>query len=113
MKYSLDQTTDFSFRELHAFLSGVEIPEYVKNAEMLTKEAADTLPDSAFADQYHRAFPIKSAEDTYLSNVHFVQKRAELTNLWGENYVNDVATRLIKAAELFNIYGDLQSIIKV
>jgi hypothetical protein len=107
MKYALDITDDYSFKELHSFLDSNTIPDFVKQGECLDKNAANELPDDAFADKYHRAFPINSPHDMYVSNAYFMNKRAELTKLWGDNYVKDVATRLVKAAELFDIYSDV------
>jgi hypothetical protein len=103
MKYSLDATTDYSHQELHSFLDINTIPEFVKQAECLSKTAADQLDDDAFADKYHRAFPISSAHDTYVSNAYFMNKKAELAKLWGNNYVSGVEDRLTKAASLFSI----------
>lgn len=107
MRYSLDITDDYSFKELHSFLDITSIPDFVKSGECVDKNAANALPDAAFADTYHRAFPVTSAPDVYVSNAYFMNKRAELTKLWGSNYVKDVATKLIKAAELFDIYKDI------
>ena len=106
--YSLDQTTDFSYRELHSFLDINTIPEFVKQGECLTKEAANSLPDEAFADKFNRAFPISSAPDVYISNAFYINKKAELIKLWGEHYANTVQGRLIKAAELFEITSDIE-----
>ena len=107
MKYSLDFTDDYSFKELHSFLDTSIIPDFVKSAECLTKTAAQDLPDESFADKYHRAFPINSAPDVYVSNAYFMNKRAELTKLWGKNYIEEVGGRIVKAAELFDIYEDV------
>jgi hypothetical protein len=107
MTYALDQLTDYSYRELHSFLNKDAIPEFVKSAEVTTKEAVSELPDDAFADKYHRAFPINSAPDVYISNAFFTNKKAELNKLWGKSYVTDVEARITKAAELFNIQEDI------
>jgi hypothetical protein len=107
MHYSLDQTSDYSYKELYSYLNINSVPDFVKQAECMTKASAGTLPDEAFADKYHRAFPISSAPDVYISNAYFVNKKAELSKLWGDNYVGEVEGRITKAAELFNIKGDL------
>jgi hypothetical protein len=109
MKYSLDSQDDTAFVELHKFLGGVELPDYVKTAEFTDRSATSELEDTAFADQYHRAFCIKSAADVYLSNSYFINKKAELKSLWGENYVNTVEERINKAAELFDIKKDVDN----
>jgi hypothetical protein len=106
MRLSLDQTTDYSFQELHSFLHGNQLPEFVKQAEVVTKEALSSLPTEAFADRYHRAFPIDSAPNVYVSNAYFMNKRAELEDLWGKNFVTEVEERLTKAAEILGIQED-------
>ena len=109
MKMSLDVTSDFSHRELHAFLDSTTIPDFVKQAEAITSETAAKLAEDAFADRYHRAFPIDSAANVYVSNAYFVNKKAELGKLWGDNYVREVESRLTKAAELFDIINDVNT----
>ena len=61
MNYNLDMTSDYSLRELHGFLDISTIPDFVKSGELLTKEAAAAMNEEAFADRYHRAFPIDNA----------------------------------------------------
>jgi len=107
MRPNLDATTDYSYKEINLFLNASTIPEFVKSAEYLTKQAADQLPDEAFADTYHRAFPINTAPDVYISNAFFMNKKAALEDLWETNYINTVESRINKAAELFNIKEDL------
>jgi len=108
MRLNLDQTTDFSNKELYSSFKGVELPNYVKQAEATTKEATANLPTESFADRYHRAFPVNSASDTYVSQAFYMAKKAELKKLWGANYVEEVGTRLTKAAELFGITEDVE-----
>lgn len=107
MSYTLDQTTDYSFRELHTFLDGISTPEFVKQAEMDTKETVEKLSEEAFADRYNRAYPIHTPAATYLSHAHFTQKKAELSKKWGVGYVEEVAARIKTAGELHKIASDL------
>ena len=107
--YSLDHLTDYSYKELHQFLGNVELPSFVKEAEVFDKSAANALPDDAFADKYNRAFPINSPSDIYISNAYFINKKAGLIKLWGDHYVSDVEARITKAAELFNIKDHLDN----
>lgn len=107
MKLSFDQTTDYSFRELHKFLKKASIPEYVKEASESTDY--DSLPKEAFADPYNRAFPKHSKEDTYLSYVHFINKKASLKKKYSPAYVADVDSKLKKSAALFEITQDLEN----
>ncbi|NBQ70534.1 MAG: hypothetical protein EBU46_17565, partial [Nitrosomonadaceae bacterium] len=109
MSYTLDQTTDYSYRELHTFLDGISTPEFVKQAEMDTKDSVEKLAEEAFADRYNRAYPIHTPAATYLSNAHFIQKKAELAKKWGVGYVEEVAARLKTAGELHRIAPDLSN----
>lgn len=108
MRKSLDQTTDYSYQETHSFLHVTSLPSFVKAAEVLTKEATDNLPIESFADRYHRAFPIETAASVYVSNAFFLNKKAELEDLWGSNFVTEVEARIKKAAELFNVEADIE-----
>jgi len=107
MNYALDITTDFSLAELNSFLDRNTLPEFVKVGEVLSKEAIDSLQSDAFADRYHRAYPIESPANVYVSNAYFINKKAALEDKWGKNYVTEVEDRIAKAAELFNITEDL------
>lgn len=109
MNYSLDVTTDYSLKELNAFLDINSIPDYVKQGEVLSKEAAEKLSEEAFADRYHRAFPIDTPTSTYVSNAYFVNKKAALEEKWGPNFVAEVETRIKQAGELFKISEDLEA----
>ena len=81
---------------LHAMLYHVckkgNAPEFVKNAEAMTKEAADKLPDSLFADRTNRRYPIDNKANTWLSAAYFVKSASE--DGYGtetlKNYVGDV-----------------------
>jgi len=109
MSYTLDQTTDYSYRELHTFLDGINPPDFVKQAELDTKESTAKLDQNAFADRYNRAYPIHTPAATYVSHTHFVNKRASLEKKWGVGYAEEVAGRLKQAGELHKIASDLES----
>ncbi len=107
MSYNLDVTSDYSHKELYSFLN-TDLPAFVKEAELATKESTAALNDEAFADRYHRAYPIDSAPNVFVSNAFFVNKKAALVDKWGENYVLEVETRIKKAADLLNITEDIE-----
>lgn len=107
MKISFDQTTDYSFRELHKFLKKAEVvPEYVKEAS----ESYDysKLPKEAFADQHNRVFPKNTKSATYLSYVHFINKKAALENKYSKGYAAEVEAKIKSAANMFGIASDLE-----
>jgi hypothetical protein len=88
-------------------LHGTALPDFVKQAEAMTKEASASLPSEAFADRYHRAFPIDSAPNVYVSNAFFINKKAALEELWGKNFITEVEERIKKASEIFGIQEDI------
>jgi hypothetical protein len=107
MKISFDQTSDYSFRELHRFLKKAEhVPDYIQEAEL---KDLSGLPKEAFADVYNKAFPKNTKESTYLSYVHFINKKAALEERYNKTYTAEVENRLQKAAELFEITEDLKN----
>ena len=109
MKIALDVLSDYSHRELYSFLDVNTIPDFVKQAEVITKEAADKLSEDGFADRYHRAFPIDSPANVYVSNAYFINKKAELEKIWGKKYVTEVESRIDKSAELFEIEENIKA----
>jgi len=108
MNLSIDQNQDYSNKELYQFLSGVSLPDYVKEASTENVKTAETLEKSAYADPDFRKFPINSKARVYVSNAYFVNKVAELANLRGTAYVEKIAANIQKAAEAYGILGDLQ-----
>lgn len=107
MKFSLDQTTDYSHRELYSLLHDTALPSFVKEAEVDDAQSVASLSKEAFADQYNKAFPIHTPSATYLSNVYFLNKKAALTKEWGENYTETVHTRIKQAAALHEILDSM------
>ena len=106
MKTSFDHTTDYSFRELNKFLKKTSsVPSYIEEAPEVKDYQG--LPKEAFADQGNRAFPKNTKADTYLSYVHFLNKKSALKEKYNESYVKDIENKLKKSAELFNITEDL------
>lgn len=108
MKLSLDQTTDPSYQELYRYLKHADVPDFVKEAELADSEALAKLGEEAFADRYHRAYPINDSVNTYVSNAYFINKRAQLEEKWGKNYVNEIEARIQKAASIFGITDKLE-----
>ncbi len=109
MKLNIDQTTDFSTRELYRYLDGNDIPGYVKEAELDTPEITNKYGGEAFADKVGKTFPIISPASTYVSNAYFINKRASLSKIWGNEYTEKVAQRIADAGALWNISSDLSS----
>lgn len=108
MKIAFDQQTDYSGRELFSMLRGIDLPVYVKTAEVEDSSDFKLLPKAAFADPDRRIYPINSEVRVYVSNAHFMNKRADIVKLYGEDYASQIQTHIEKAAEILDISEDLQ-----
>jgi hypothetical protein len=107
MKIAFDQQTDYSGRQLYSMLSGVDVPEYVKTAELEDSFEIRQLPKTAFADQDRMIYPINSPARVYVSNAHFVNKKADISKLYGEDYSSQLESKIAEAAEIFGITEDI------
>ena len=112
MEYSIDQNTDYSSRELYSYLSGVNLPEFVKEAE-LDSVRVPISDKIAFADNIGKKFPINSKSNVYISNAFLQSKKAEIADLKGDIYVTRVEDAINKAAELLGISEELQDFNKI
>lgn len=106
-KYNFDQSSDHSGKELFSMLKDVDVPEYVKTAELDDASELQKLPKTAFADSDRGIYPINTAARTYVSNAYFIDKKADIQKLYGEDYVNLLQGKIEKAAAIFNIEEDL------
>jgi len=106
--YNFDASTDYSGKELYNILADVNLPEYVKTAEMDNGTELRKLPKTAFADPERMIYPINNPSRVYVSNAYFINKRASIVKLYGENYASQLQSNIEKAAEIFEISEDLQ-----
>jgi hypothetical protein len=109
MKIALDQQSDYSGKQLYAMLHGVEIPEYVKTAELEDSYEIRQLPKTAFADQDRMIYPINTPARVYVSNAHLINKRAGISKLYGEDYVSQLENKIKEAAEVLGITEDIEN----
>lgn len=108
MKIAFDQQSDYSGKEMYSMFKGVDLPEYVKTAEVEDAYEVYKLPKTAFADPERMIYPINSAATVYISNAHFINKRADIVKLYGEDYASQLQNNIEKAAEILDITEDLQ-----
>ena len=109
----IDQSKDYSNKELYQYLSGVNIPNFVKEAAIADLKHAGVLTKTAFADQENRLFPINSKAKTYVSNAFFVNKKAELEKLRGKAHVEKTAEMLKIAARIHGIESEVAEYNKI
>ena len=112
MKISLDQTTDYSRGELLKFTNDINLPEYVKTAELDDANSVKDLSKEAFADQWNKAFPIYTPASTFISSLYFNSKKADLYKMWGNFYTSAVSDSLNKAAQVHGIEKDIEEATK-
>jgi hypothetical protein len=108
MKIAFDQQTDYSGKEMYNMFRDVDLPEYVKTAEVDDAYDLHKLPKTAFADADRMIYPINSPASVYISNAHFINKRADIVKLYGEDYASQLQNNIEKAAEILEITEDLQ-----
>lgn len=104
--FTLDHIDDFSKKELYNYLSGHQIPQYVKNAEEDTFETKEMLPKTAFAST-GKSFPINTKARTYLSYVFLKNKEASIKETFKKQYFDDALKNVKQAADAFGIQKDL------
>ena len=97
---------------LHATLYHVckdGAPEYVVKSRMLTKQAAEKIPDALFADRTNRRYPIDTKANTWLSAAYFA-KTAEQDN-YSTKVMKDYVESVIKlAADKHGIRKDVDEV---
>ena len=83
--YNFDASTDYSGKELYAILSSVDLPDYVKTAELDDVSDLSGLNKEAFADADRRIYPINTPARVYVSNAYFMSKQAAISKLYGKD----------------------------
>jgi len=107
--YNFDASTDYSGKEMHRMFMDVELPEYVKTAELDDFTELRKLPKAAFADPERMIYPINTPARVYVSNAYFIGKKADISKLYGEDYTSQLESNIQKAAEVFDIAEDLEN----
>lgn len=108
MSYKIDQSHDDSHRELYTYLTGINLPSYVKEASLEEICPSAITPKTAYADSLNKWFPVNTKSRVYVSNAFFVNKLAALQDKFGKQYTTKVAAQIKRAAELFNITEELE-----
>jgi hypothetical protein len=106
--FKLDQSADYSNKELYSLLKDIDLPEYVKTAELDDYDRLQQLPKEAFADASRKIYPLNTPARAYVSNAFFTCKKAAIKKLYGENYAGQIEKNIKEAAEIFEISKDLE-----
>lgn len=104
---SITQQTDYSRKELYSFLTGRNLPNFVKEATI--EEVTDSsLNKEAYADEAGKRFPCWNAASTFVSQAFLINKKADIAKIKGQGYVAKVEKALEKAASDFGITEDIK-----
>ena len=101
MKTPLDQIQDLAGRETHRLTTLFDCPDFVKSASSERTHGDGALPRHMYADQHNKLYPCHSAAATWLSALHFSDKRA----MFNEKRAAEIQGRLHAAAKFFGIMG--------
>ena len=104
---NMDIVSDTSNATLYRILKR-GAPEYVMRSTKITKEAANALPDSLFADGFNRRYPVDSKADTWLAAA-YLSMTPESECGGAERAA--VKEAVDKAASLYGILDDVKEIV--
>lgn len=109
----MDASHDNSKITLRKIAEATNMPEYVKNGHILSKEAAADTNPRLFADPINRRYPINDKANTWLSAAYFA-KTAEAKDGYSPAVYKSVSDRIFKAAAYYGITKDVaDAILKV
>ena len=97
----LDQVDDQNHRELYTFARVYPMPAYVKQASTEQTCRPNKLPSSAYADAGNCKFPCHTKAACYLSNVFFLNKRADI--------IPKIARWIENRLQMFNEHWGIES----
>ena len=104
----MDALRDESRRTLLAIADKYAMPDYVKSADLMTKESAAPLPDALFADPVHRAFPVDCPANVWLSAAYFKETAHDIKSAELRGFVGG---EIIKAADTLGLLPDVDALI--
>jgi hypothetical protein len=101
----IDITDDVSKKYYNAFTQQVEMPEYVKSAEVLTADAAEHIPQTAFADSFNKKFAVDSKANCWCSALYFYGNQCN-----NFSASKQAEQKLLNAARIWGISNDVERI---
>lgn len=104
----MDVTDDRIHATLYRMVKEAGAPDYVMDSPVMGEKDAERLPDSLFADPFRRKFPIGSKADTWTSAAYFAKTAS---SEYGDDVLaSSVRDRLLKAADMYGIRKDVDSV---
>lgn len=102
----MDSTTDNSLRTLWGILKTAGTPDYVADGSLIGEKDASAFPDTSFADQVHRRFPIVDKANTWASAGYFAKTASDCGYTPAAHDL--VLSRIKRAAAIYGIEKDVE-----
>jgi hypothetical protein len=101
-----DITDDISKVDYAYFIQKVDVPEYVKNASVDTRESVEGLKSDCFADTFNYRFPVNTKASCWTSALYLYGNTPTKRSARWERLEDSIT----KYAKLWSIEKDLESI---
>lgn len=105
----MDSTSDNSLRTLWGILKTAGTPDYVADGSLVSEKDASALPDTSFADQVGRRFPLVDKANTWASAGYFAKTAAE--HQYTKATYDLVLSRIKRAAAIYGIEKDVEDVL--
>lgn len=76
----IDHYSDRDARVYASLATVIEMPDFVKTAELVDDSDLEGLPNSAFADKRNRKFPVHTKKDAFMSRLWFTKNKSLYKN---------------------------------
>lgn len=100
----IDAPADSNQRLLHKISKLLPMPQFVKEAALITEQELTDLPPQVFADPVNRKFPCHTKAATWLAQTYFLENKAAYT----PDQQQRIQTKITKAAEWWGIGGQVK-----
>lgn len=107
----MDSTTDNSLRTLWGIVKTAGesgMPDYLVDGTLVDCKEAEALPDTSFADRFHRRFPLTDKANTWASAGYFAKTASECGYSKAEH--DFVLGRIKRAAEIYGIAKEVDEL---
>lgn len=107
----MDSTTDNSLRTLWGIVKTAGesgMPDYLVDGTLVDCKEAEALPDTSFADRFHRRFPLTDKANTWASAGYFAKTASECGYSKAEH--DFVLGRIKRAAEIYGIAKEVDDL---
>jgi hypothetical protein len=106
MSFNNDITNDVSKTVYANLITKVAVPDYVKSAEVESRDSVSHLSPRAFADQFNQHFPLNTKASCWTSALYFYGQTPDYAN----SRAKDIHTNLTKHAEVWGISDDVDAV---